>query len=83
MSLTAGEIDRILKTEADHECPGIEQQKICVKIVAIAELPSRFGRFQVAAFWNNRDGKEHIPRGSADDRSGTTYVRPIQERRRT
>ena len=60
MSLTAQEIDQILKTEADHECPGVGEQKVCVRIVAIAELPSRFGRFQVAAFWNNRDGKEHI-----------------------
>ncbi|MCC6349515.1 MAG: GTP cyclohydrolase II [Candidatus Eisenbacteria bacterium] len=31
-----------------------------MKIVAIAELPTRFGRFQVAGFWNNRDGKDHI-----------------------
>jgi GTP cyclohydrolase II len=60
LSLTAAEIDMILEAEADHECPGVGEQKICVKIVAIAELPSRFGRFQVAAFWNNRDGKEHI-----------------------
>ncbi|MBP8137262.1 MAG: GTP cyclohydrolase II [Candidatus Eisenbacteria bacterium] len=33
---------------------------VCVRIVAIADLPSRFGRFQVVAFWNNRDGKDHI-----------------------
>ncbi|MBI5168408.1 MAG: GTP cyclohydrolase II [Candidatus Eisenbacteria bacterium] len=31
-----------------------------MRIVAIAELPSRFGRFQVVAFWNNRDSKDHI-----------------------
>ncbi|MBK7366561.1 MAG: GTP cyclohydrolase II [Candidatus Eisenbacteria bacterium] len=31
-----------------------------MRIVAIADLPSRFGRFQVVAFWNNRDGKDHI-----------------------
>ncbi len=31
-----------------------------MRIVAIAELPTRFGRFQIAAFWNNRDGKEHV-----------------------
>ena len=60
MSLTAAEIDEILKTEAGHECPGVGEQRICVRIVAIADLPSRFGRFQVVAFWNNRDGKEHI-----------------------
>ncbi len=60
MSLSRERIDEILKAEADHECPGVGEHKICVKIVAIADLPSRFGRFQVFAFWNNRDGKEHI-----------------------
>lgn len=60
MSLTAAEIDAILEAEADHECPGIGEAHVCVKIVAIADLPTRFGRFQVVAFWNNRDGKDHI-----------------------
>ena len=60
MSLSAELIDQILKREADHECGGVGDQKVCVRIVAIADLPSRFGRFQVVAFWNNRDGKDHI-----------------------
>ena len=60
MPLSPAEIDAILQAEADHECPGVGEHRICVRIVAIADLPSRFGRFQVAAFWNNRDGKEHI-----------------------
>lgn len=60
MPLTNAEIDAILQAEADHECPGVGERKICVKIVAIADLPSRFGHFQVVAFWNNRDGKEHV-----------------------
>jgi GTP cyclohydrolase II len=60
VSLSPSEIEAVLKAEAGHECPGVGENHICVKIVAIAELPSRFGRFQVAAFWNNRDGKEHI-----------------------
>jgi len=58
--LSQAEIDGILKAEADHCCGGIGAQKICVRIAAIAELPTRFGRFQIAAFWNNRDGKEHV-----------------------
>jgi len=58
--LTAAEIEKILEVEADHECAGVGERKICVKIVAIADLPSRFGRFQIVAFWNNRDGKEHV-----------------------
>ena len=60
MKLTRSEIDRILQREAGHDCPGIGEQNVCVRIVAIADLPSRFGRFQIAAFWNNRDAKEHI-----------------------
>lgn len=60
MPLTPEQIETILAAEAEHECPGLGENKICVRIVAIADLPSRFGRFQVVAFWNNRDGKEHV-----------------------
>jgi GTP cyclohydrolase II len=65
--LTPIEIEAILQAEADHECPGVGEKHICVKIVAIADLPSRFGLFQIVAFWNNRDGKEHVAimRGNA------------------
>jgi GTP cyclohydrolase II len=31
-----------------------------VKVVAVAELPTRTGPFRIVAFWNNRDKKEHI-----------------------
>ncbi len=60
MSLTIEGIDRILAAEATHECAGYGPEGICVRIVAIADLPSRWGHFQVAAFWNNHDGKDHI-----------------------
>ena len=60
MALSPQEIDQILEKESHHDCAGVGEKKICVRIVAIAELPSRFGRFQIAAFWNNRDGKEHV-----------------------
>ena len=40
MSLSAAEIDAILKAEADHECPGVGEHRICVRIVAIADLPT-------------------------------------------
>ena len=33
---------------------------VCVRVVAVAELPTRFGHFRIVAFWNNRDGKEHV-----------------------
>lgn len=31
-----------------------------VEVYATAELPTRYGQFQIVAFLNNRDGKEHI-----------------------
>jgi GTP cyclohydrolase II len=58
--LTPREIDEILEAESHHDCAGVGPHKICVRIVSIAELPSRFGDFQIAAFWNNRDAKEHV-----------------------
>src|SRR6266540_1821174 len=52
--------DVLLATEGDHECEGLGRDKICVRIVAMAELPTRFGDFHIIAFENNRDGKEHV-----------------------
>src|SRR4030095_9686178 len=52
--------DLLLETEGDHECEGLGRDKICVRIVAMAELPTRFGDFHIVAFENNRDGKEHV-----------------------
>ncbi len=60
MALSRERIEEILRAEAGHECPGFGERHICVRIEAIAELPTRFGRFQILAFWNNRDGKEHV-----------------------
>jgi GTP cyclohydrolase II len=31
-----------------------------VKVVAVADLPTRFGTFRIVAFENDRDGKEHV-----------------------
>ena len=72
MPLTPLQIEEILSNQYDHDCPGFGQQQICVRIAAIADMPSRFGQFQIVAFWNNRDGKEHVAmvhgdvRGEAD-----------------
>ena len=52
--------DVLLEKEGDHDCPGLGKDKICVRIVAMAELPTRFGDFHIIAFENNRDGKEHV-----------------------
>jgi len=58
--LSNPEIDEILEREAKHDCGGVGEKKICVRIVAIADLPTRFGHFQIAGFWNNRDAREHV-----------------------
>jgi GTP cyclohydrolase II len=59
MSLSHLQIEEILEENSVHECAGYGKDHICVRIASIAELPSRFGAFQVVAFYNNRDGKEH------------------------
>ena len=59
MPLTHLQIKEILDENRDHECGGFGRDHVCVKIVSIAELPTRFGTYQVVAFWNNKDGKEH------------------------
>ena len=60
MALSRERIDEILRREADHDCDGFGTHRICVRVVAIADLPTRFGSFQIAAFWNNRDAREHV-----------------------
>jgi GTP cyclohydrolase II len=50
----------LLAREGDHECEGLGRDKICVRVAAMAELPTRFGEFHIVAFENNRDGKEHV-----------------------
>ncbi|MCI4323073.1 MAG: GTP cyclohydrolase II [Thermoplasmata archaeon] len=57
MSIPKATIDGLLKENADHDCPGNEG--ICVRLVAIADLPTRFGSYQAVAFWNNHDQKDH------------------------
>lgn len=60
---TLGTVDalaELVRRDREHECEGFGASKICVKAVAVADLPTRFGRFRIVAFWNNRDGKEHV-----------------------
>jgi len=45
--------------DKNHDCAGFGKNHICVRIIAAANLPSRFGDFKVVAFWNNYDSKEH------------------------
>jgi GTP cyclohydrolase II len=60
MGLTHMQIKELLEENACHECEGIGPDHVCVKIAAIAEMPSRFGQFHIVAFYNNKDYKEHV-----------------------
>jgi GTP cyclohydrolase II len=59
MALTHLRIKELLDENRDHDCDGVGDDHICVRIAAIADLPSRFGTFHVVAFWNKRDNREH------------------------
>ena len=50
----------LVEHDRDHECPGFGPVKVCVRMVAVAQLPTRSGNFQIVAFLNNRDQKDHI-----------------------
>lgn len=52
-------IKELLDENRSHECDGVGDEHVCVRIASIADLPSRFGTFHIVAFYNNRDGKEH------------------------
>ena len=53
-------IREMLNAGNDHDCAGYGADHVCVKIVAFAELPSRFGDFHIVAFSEARDRKEHV-----------------------
>ena len=59
MSGTHLPIQELLDENRFHACQGVGPDHICIKIAAIADLPTRFGDFHIVAFWNDRDGKEH------------------------
>ncbi len=60
MSTMDSKLNDLVERDRDHECKGFGADHVCVRIVAVAKLPSRFGDFRIVAFWNNRDQKDHI-----------------------
>jgi len=50
----------LVRRDRDHECEGFGPARVCVRVEAVAELPTRFGKFRLVGFWNNRDAKEHV-----------------------
>jgi GTP cyclohydrolase II len=53
-------LQNIVDRDATHECAGFGKHALCVRAVAVADLPTRFGDFRIVAFWNNRDEKDHV-----------------------
>jgi GTP cyclohydrolase II len=60
MSSHLNTLDDLVTLDQGHDCDGVGPTQVCVRIVAVAELPSRFGDFRIVAFYNNRDKKDHI-----------------------
>ncbi len=57
MAIPRSTVDQILKEGEDHQCT--EPYETCVRIRAMADLPTRFGEYQVVAFTSCTDSKEH------------------------
>jgi GTP cyclohydrolase II len=53
-------LDDLVERDKNHDCAGFGIHNVCVRVDAVADLPTRFGNFRIVAFWNNRDGKDHI-----------------------
>jgi GTP cyclohydrolase II len=53
-------LSSLVDRDQDHSCAGIGPDEMCVRIVSVAALPTRFGDFRIVAFWNNRDASDHV-----------------------
>jgi GTP cyclohydrolase II len=58
--MAASTLEELVERDRGHDCAGFGSNKVCVKVDAVADLPSQFGKFRIVAFSNNRDGKEHL-----------------------
>ncbi|MDE2312378.1 MAG: GTP cyclohydrolase II [Patescibacteria group bacterium] len=58
--ISKSQIQRLLKENQAHRCPPAALHGVCVKIAAVAQLPTRFGKFQIVSFSNNKDQKDHL-----------------------
>lgn len=58
--MDSGGLEELVARDADHECDGVGPMQVCVRVISVADLPTRFGEFRIVAFWNNRDAKEHV-----------------------
>ncbi len=68
MGIPPETVDQLIRENAEHCCG---EDSICVRLVAVADLPTRLGEFQIVAFTSPNDGKEHaaLIRGNPIGRS--------------
>lgn len=57
MALSQAQINELITNDQSHDCG--PDAHTCVSLAGVAELPSRFGEFQIAGFHQNIDDKEH------------------------
>ena len=69
MGIPKPTVERLLHEGEEHTC--IEPYDTCVRIRAMADLPSRFGDYQVVAFTSCADHKEHAAFVHGDIFDGT------------
>jgi GTP cyclohydrolase II len=69
MKLSEDQISMLIDASEKQVCT---TDQCCVQLVAIADLPSRFGNFQICGFVSPCDGKEHtaIIKGDVVGKSG-------------
>jgi len=57
MGIPSATVERLLREGDEHRCEGAPDD--CVRVRALASLPTRFGDYQVVAFENCLDKKDH------------------------
>ncbi len=57
MAFTIPTLKDLLQEDKTHKCK--DKPETCVRIAAVADFPSRFGKFQIVAFYNHHDKREH------------------------
>jgi GTP cyclohydrolase II len=64
-------IEDLIEHDRAHYCEG-EDAEVCVRVVAIADFPTKHGVFQIVGFYNNHDDNEHIAvvKGDVCDEEG-------------
>ena len=64
MPITSPTLEELLSSESVNvDCPDYPncehcEKGICIRIIAVANLPSRFGKFKIIGFINNKDRRD-------------------------